>query len=62
MDLFNAPVDFSGLAIIDDDVVPVPAHTGSRSTFAAAAAGTLSNLFLSPSYLASGSTGGVKVG
>jgi hypothetical protein len=58
MDLFNAPVDFSGLAIIDDDVVPVPAHTGSRSTFAAAAAGTSSNLFLSSPLWHLGQRGG----
>jgi hypothetical protein len=58
MHLFNVPVDFSGLAIIGDDAVPVPAHTGSCLTFAAAVAGTSSNLFLSPSSLASGSMGG----
>jgi hypothetical protein len=58
MDSFNTPVDFAGLAIIDDDILPVPAHTGSCLTFALAAAGTSSNLFLSPSSLASESTGG----
>ncbi len=58
MDFFKAPVDFAGLTIIDDDVVPVLVHTGSHLTLASAAAGTSSDLFSSPSSLASGSTGG----
>jgi uncharacterized membrane-anchored protein YitT (DUF2179 family) len=52
MDSFNAPVNFSGLTIIDEVI------TSSHTTFASAAAGTSSGLFLSPSLLASGSTGG----
>jgi hypothetical protein len=63
MDSFNAPVDFAGLTIIDSDVAPVPVLTSSRTTFALAAAGTSSaGMFSSPSLLASGSTGGVKLG
>jgi hypothetical protein len=60
MDSFNAPVDFAGLAINNDDVPPIPsALAGMRLSFALAAAGTSSGLFLSPSLLlASGSTGG----
>jgi hypothetical protein len=63
MDTFNSPVDFAGLTIIDEDVAPAPVSNSSRTTFASAAAGTsTAGLFSSPSSVASGSTGGVKLG
>jgi hypothetical protein len=58
MDSFNTPVDFARLAIINDDVVPVLAYTGSCSRSALAAADASSNLVPSPSSLASGSREG----
>jgi hypothetical protein len=41
MESFNALVDFAGLTLIDDDLMPILGLTSSRVTFALAALGPL---------------------